>query len=235
MKSSFQPTNFTQFGDPQASFAETLVSNGTISSTSWSYTAGASYRLKGTFFGNLIFGGYDASRFTPNNLTFDMTGDNERDIVLSLQSITSTTSSGNTTLMSTPELMFIDSSVPELWLPIDVCEEFEKTFGIELDSATDRYLLNASTQSALAAQNPNFTFTLANDQIAPGDANSSNTIEITLPYESFNLNVSAPIVANTTSSYFPIRRAQNSSQYTIGRVFLQEVFKKHQNLEQILI
>lgn len=223
MKSSFQPTNFTMFGDPQASFADTLVSNGTISSSSWSYTAGAFYRLKSVF-GQVIFGGYDASRFTPNNLTFNMAGDNERDIVLSLQAITSNSSSGNVPLMSTSELMFIDSSVPEFWLPVDVCQEFEKAFGIELDPVSDRYLLNASTHAALVAENPTFTFTLANDPLSPASSNSSNTINITLPYQAFDLNVSAPIVVNTTSFYFPIRRASNSSQYTIGRTFLQEAY-----------
>lgn len=165
-ESSFQPTNFTGYADPQASFADTLVSNGSISSMSWTYTAGAYYRLKSVF-GSLIFGGYDASRFTPNNLTFDMAPDNERDIVFSLQTITSSTSSGNTTLMSTPELMYIDSSVPELWLPTEVCEEFEKTFGIELDSAADRYLLNSSTHSTLLSENPTFTLPLQMTPLNP--------------------------------------------------------------------
>jgi hypothetical protein len=77
----FQPTNFSDYVNPQVSFSDTLVSNDSISSMSWSYTAGAYYRLKGIF-GSLIFGGYDASRFTPNDLVFTMTGGNLRDIVL---------------------------------------------------------------------------------------------------------------------------------------------------------
>jgi len=35
----FQPTNFSGYGDPQASFSDTLSANGLISSLSWSYTA----------------------------------------------------------------------------------------------------------------------------------------------------------------------------------------------------
>ncbi|TAQ90367.1 hypothetical protein B7494_g1328 [Chlorociboria aeruginascens] len=213
----FQPTNFSTFGSPQGSFADTLYSNGNISSMSWSYTAGAYYRLKSVF-GNLIFGGYDASRFTPNNLTFTMTGDNLRDIVVTIQSITSTTPTGNTTLMSTPEFAFIDSTVPEIWLPIDVCQAFEKAFGLQLDSTTDRYLLNASTHQALSTLNPNFTFTLSNLKTG------GNTIDLVLPYQSFDLNLSSPIYPNGTSYYFPLRQAQNDSQYTLGRTFLQETY-----------
>lgn len=144
----FQPANFSTYGNSQASFADTLWSNGTISSMSWGYTAGAYYRLK-SIFGELIFGGYDAARFTPNDVIFTMTDDNLRDIVVTVRSITSTTSSGNTTLMSTPEFAFIDSSVSELWLPTTVCQAFEKTFGLTLDSASGLCLINASTHSSL--------------------------------------------------------------------------------------
>jgi hypothetical protein len=212
----FQPTNFSNYGNPQASFSDTLESNGTISSKSWSYTAGAYYRLKSVF-GSLIFGGYDASRFTPNNVVFTMTGDNLRDIVLYIRSVTSTTASGNTTLMSSPEKAFIDSTVADFWLPVSVCQEFEKAFGLQLDSATNRYLINSSTHDKLMSDNPNITFTLADQQ------SGGHTIDIVLPYASFDLNLSAPLV-NNTSMYFPLRQGQNDSMYTLGRAFLQEAY-----------
>jgi len=214
----FQPSNFSDYGNPQASFSDTLASNATISSMTWSYTAGASYRSKGGIYGSLIFGGYDASRFTPNDVVFTMTGDNLRDIVLGVRSITSTTSSGNTTLMSDAELVFIDSTVPELWLPVSVCQAFEKAFGLSLDPVTDRYLLNASTHANLTAMNPNITLTLGN-QLSGGP-----TIDIVLPYSAFDLNVTAPIYPSGTSYYFPLRQAQNDSMYTLGRTFLQEAY-----------
>lgn len=213
----FQPTNFTTYTDPQPSFADSLWTNGSIASMSWSYTAGAWYRLK-TVYGSLIFGGYDASRFTPNDLTFHMAGDNLRDIVVTLRSITSTTSSGNTTLMSTPELIFIDSTVPELWLPTDVCKQFETAFGIALDNTTGTYLVDDSTRQKLLNLNPNITLTLA-DQKTGG-----TTIDIVLPYSAFDQNVTAPILPNRTSWYFPIMQASDSSQYTLGRTFLQEAY-----------
>ncbi|CZR66087.1 uncharacterized protein PAC_15988 [Phialocephala subalpina] len=213
----FQPTNFSTYGNPQASFADTLWSNGTISSMSWSYTAGAYYRLK-SIFGELIFGGYDASRFTPNDVIFTMTGDNLRDIVVTVRSITSTTSSGNTSLMSTPEFAFIDSSVPELWLPTAVCQAFEEAFGLTLDSASGLYLVNATTHSNLLQLNPNITFTLANQKT--GGA----TVDLVLPYSAFDLNVTTPVIDNNTSFYFPIKPTSDDTLYTLGRTFLQETY-----------
>lgn len=213
----FQPTNFTTYADPQPSFADTLYSNGTISSMTWSYTAGAYYRLKSVF-GSLIFGGYDASRFTPNDVVFTMTGDNLRDIVPTIRSMTATTASGNTTLMSTPEFVFIDSTVPELWLPVDVCQQFEKAFGIQFDNTTGTYLVDNSTHQNLLAMNPNVTITLG-DQKTGGP-----TVDIVLPYGAFDQNLTSPILPNRTSWYFPIMQATDSSQYTLGRTFLQEAY-----------
>ena len=213
----FQPTNFSGYGDPQASFSDTLYTSGYISSMSWSYTAGAYYRLKSVF-GSLILGGYDASRFTPNDVIFTMTGDNLRDIVLTIRSITATTASGNTTLMSTPEFAFIDSVVPELWLPVEVCRQFEKALGISLDNTTGTYLVNASTHENLLSLNPNITFTLGNQKT------DGPTVDIILPYASFDLNVTAPLLPNSSSFYFPLMQATDASQYTLGRTFLQEAY-----------
>lgn len=212
----FQPSNFSDYGSPQASFSDTLVSNGTISSMSWSYTAGAYYRLKGIF-GSLIFGGYDASRFTPNDVVFTMTGDNLRDIVLYVRTVISTTSSGNTTLSSTPFQAFIDSSVPDFWFPVSVCQEFEKAFGLQFDSALNRYLLNTSTHNNLVSLNPNITITLGDQETA------GHTVDLVLPYGAFDLNLSTPFI-NDTSFYFPLRQGHNDSMYTLGRAFLQEVY-----------
>jgi hypothetical protein len=213
----FQPTNFSGYGDPQPSFSDTLYSNGSMSSMSWSYTAGAYYRLKSVF-GSLIFGGYDASRFVSNDVLFTMTGDNLRDIVLTIRSITATTATGNTTLMSTPEFAFIDSVVPELWLPVEVCQQFENALGISLDNSTGTYLINASTHENLLNINPNITLTLGNEKT------SGPTVDIVLPYAAFDLNVTAPILPNSSSLYFPLMQATDESQYTLGRTFLQEAY-----------
>ncbi|KAH6724237.1 aspartic peptidase domain-containing protein [Leptodontidium sp. MPI-SDFR-AT-0119] len=213
----FQPTNFTGYETPQASFADTLYTNGTISSMSWSYTAGAYYRLK-SIFGSLIFGGYDASKFTPNSIRFSMASDNLRDLVVTIRSITSTTSAGNTTLMSTPIFAFIDSAVPDFYLPVSVCKQFEKAFGITLDQASGRYLIDNTTHEKLKALNPNVTFTLANQK------EGGETTDIFLPYAAFDLNITAPILTNSSSLYFPLKQTSDENLYALGRAFLQEAY-----------
>ena len=48
-------------------------------------------------------------------------------------------------------------------------------------------------------------------------------MDIVLPYASFDLLASYPRVLNATK-YFPLKRAANESQYTLGRTFLQEAY-----------
>jgi len=215
---SFQPTNFTTYTNQNVSFAETLFANGSIASRTWSYTAGAAYRLGGKVYGSLIFGGYDASRFVPNDVRFNMNSDLSKDLTLNIRSITSTTSSGTTTLSNTPIFAFIDSALPELWLPTAVCQEFEKALGIKFNETSGNYLIDGPTHDKLVALNPNITLTLAND------ATVASTVDISLPYAAFDVNISAPLYANGTSYYFPIMRASDADSYRLGRTFLQEAY-----------
>ena len=112
-------------------------------------------------------------------------------------------------------LSFIDSTVPHIWLPLDACRAFETAFGITYDSKTELYLVNDSLHDTLKQQNASLSFILGN-QVDGGDA-----VNITFPYAAFDLTVGSPIV-NTSQPYFPLRRAANDSQYTLGRTFLQE-------------
>ena len=112
-------------------------------------------------------------------------------------------------------LCFIDSTVPHIWLPLDACRAFEEAFGITYDSKTGLYLVNDSLHDTLKQQDASLSFILGN-QVDGGD-----TVNITFPYASFDLIVGSPIV-NTSQSYFPLRRAANDSQFTLGRTFLQE-------------
>lgn len=149
-----------------------------------------------------------------NSVSFTMADDITRDLVVALQSI-SYSGSTSMTLLSNPIDIFIDSTDPNLWLPPDACDAFEKAFGLTLDSTTGLYLVNDTHHNALLDANPQVSFRLS-DVKAGGD-----TVSITLPYAAFDLTVEQPFVANT-SRYFPLKRANSSTQYTLGRVFLQE-------------
>ncbi|KAF6239657.1 hypothetical protein HO173_002203 [Letharia columbiana] len=211
------PTNFTAFDDPHASYLSSLKAHSKIPSLSFAYSAGAQYRPNKPD-GTLTLGGYDASKFTPNDVPFTMAADISRDVVVGLQSITfSDATTTNDPLLSTGLLTFIDSSVPHIWLPIEACQAFEDSFGIEWNSTIERYLVNDTLHSQLKKQNASVSFIIGND------VNGGSTVNITFPYASFDLNISAPFV-DTTQYYFPLRQAANSTQYTLGRTFLQEAY-----------
>lgn len=165
-------------------------------------------------YGQLIFSGYDASRFKSNSVSFKMADDITRDLVVYLQSI-SYSGSTSAVLLSDPIAIFIDSTDPNLWLPENVCKEFENSFDLTLDKETGLYLVNDTKNTELLDSNAQVTFRLS-DVKSGGDA-----VSITLPYDAFSLTAKAPLV-NNTSYYFPLKRAANATQYTLGRTFLQE-------------
>jgi hypothetical protein len=115
-------------------------------------------------------------------------------------------------------LAAIDSSVPDLWLPRPICDAFEQAFGLTYQNKSNRYVIQDSIHTQLQSLNPNITFQLGNST-----KNTGKTTNIVLPYAAFDLQASWPI-SNRSTNYFPLRRAVNESQYTLGRVFLQEAY-----------
>ncbi|KAL8716371.1 MAG: hypothetical protein Q9220_000278 [cf. Caloplaca sp. 1 TL-2023] len=214
---SAQSINFTTYDNPPPSLLTQLKNTKQIQSLSYGYSAGAPYRLKKAQ-GSLTLGGYDTSRFTANNLNFTFADDVSRDLVVGVQSIKSSDASGrNRELLPESIYAFIDSTVPHIWLPRDACKAFEDAFGLIYDNSTDLYLVNSTLHDALKQRNPSISFILGNT-VQGGD-----TVNITFPYASFDLEVSSPIVSQPTR-YFPLRRADNDTQYTLGRTFLQESY-----------
>lgn len=211
-----KPTNYTGLtGDQQDSYMTSLKKQNLIPSTTFGYTAGAPYRLKKVL-GSLTLGGYDQSRFAPNQLSISFAPDNDRDTVVGIQSIKSTNQNGtSSSLLSQGILAYVDTTIPYIWLPLEACKAFEKAFGLNWDKDSELYLVDDALHSELVAQNASVDFTIG-DGVSGG-----RTLDITLPYASFDLTAKYPLVANT-SKYFPLKRAANETQYTLGRTFLQE-------------
>lgn len=107
--------------------------------------------------------------------------------------------------------------VSDLWLPIAACQLFEQAFGLTYDNTTNLYIVNASIHSQLQQLDPSVTF-----KIGISDFEGA-TVDINLPYGAFDLQASSPFYPDAMS-YFPIRRAANSTQYILGRTFLQEAY-----------
>lgn len=165
-------------------------------------------------YGQLIFSGYDTSRFKENSVSFTMAGDLTRDLVVALQSI-SYSGSTSATLLSDSINIYIDSTDPNIWLPANACDAFEKAFGLSLDAKSGLYLVNDTHHNTLLNSNAEVTFRLS-DVKSGGD-----TVAVTLPYAAFDLTAEYPLV-DSSSRYFPLKRANSSTQYTLGRTFLQE-------------
>lgn len=170
-------------------------------------------------FGSLTLGGYDSSRLFPNNVSFSLAPDVSRDLTVGVQSITATYANGSAvSLLLEPIWTFIDSTIPYIYLPVDACKEFEKWFGLVWNTTYQTYFVDDALHESLVAENNNFTFKIGNTETG------GPTIDICLPYSSFDLVMDYPLVPSDLSGvrYFPLMRAANQSQYTLGRTFLQE-------------
>jgi hypothetical protein len=166
----------------------------------------------GQTLGSLTIGGYDASKFIPNNISWAFNQRDIRDLSVEISKITITNSNSTSSALQSSISILIDSTVPHIWLPIDSCYEFERAFNLTWDNNTELYLLSDSQHAALLANDANVTFTFSNQ---------GTSLNITLPYAAFDLMVDYPIIS-TPTRYFPLKRASNESQYTLGRTFLQE-------------
>lgn len=225
-------TNFTNFNEPQPSYLTTLKNNLTIPSLSYAYNAGA-YYSKSTqallktmliviespkVFGSLTLGGYDEARFEPNNFTFTFNPDETQPTSLKLQRIAAErTFNGSAVLLQDETYVNIDFTMPYLWLPGDVCDNIASLFRLRYDNLTELYLVDDAIHADLLTRSPTFTFSFGSS------SDDSQLLNIELPYAAFNLQASWPIY-NDTKNYFPIRRAANETQFTLGRAFMQEAY-----------
>lgn len=204
-------TNFPYMTSPVPSYLSSLKAQNLVPSLSYAYTAGNQYRLNKAL-GSLTLGGYDASLFEPNELTVAL--GSTSDLTINVNKITMSSKNGNKTLGSTSFSASIDSTVPYLYLPEEVCQQFEDAFGIVYDTVSGLYLVNDTLHNQLLSEAADITFTLT-------DQKSKVLVDIVLPYQAFDLVAQWPLVQNDTR-YFPLKRAADTSQTTLGRAFLQE-------------
>lgn len=215
-----KPTNFSAFEDPVPSYLSDLFAQKNIPSLSFGYTAGAQYHDQ-TILGSLTLGGYDASRLIPNDLTFIFAPDNERDLVVGLVGLEASTSTQpHIDLLKKNNVdLYIDTTIAELYFPVEICKAFEDAFGLQYDAATGLYLVSHTLHQTLLAQNPSIKLTLG--QKYSTDA----TVQITLPYAAFDLEASPPYRGLTSKTkYFPLRRGNDTHEWVLGRTFLQEAY-----------
>ncbi|KAL9027798.1 MAG: hypothetical protein Q9196_003731 [Gyalolechia fulgens] len=153
----------------------------------------------------------------PDGVPFNFSSQLERQLTVAIQGISVSNSMAESQLLTSAIFALVDSTVPHLWLPLSVCYAFEHAFGIEFDPVTSLYLVNDTQHEALMKQNAELSITLA------PNTDGGSVIEIKLPYASLDLETGPPLV-KSQSRYFPLRRAKDETQFTLGRVLLQESF-----------
>lgn len=179
-----------------------MYNDGYITSLTWAYTAGNQYsKLNGIFWprgnlaepssigfnqvlGSLNLGGYDQSRFVPNDVTFPFAPNDLRDLTVQIEAIIAHSGKVATPLLPFRISAFLGSSLPYLWLPTEACTLFETTFGLVWDTTTELYLVNDTLHASLLASDPSVTFTL-------GNSTAKSSVDITLPYATFDLIASS--------------------------------------------
>jgi hypothetical protein len=107
---------------------------------------------------------------------------------------------------------------------------FEKAFGLVYDPDSDLYLISDTQHDALLALDASITFSFT--QTGGIGYPGFPLVNITLPYAAFDLWVTWGHNISGPSRYFPIRRAANTTQYVLGRTFLQEAYLSVDNTKQ---
>ncbi|KAI4138346.1 MAG: hypothetical protein LQ341_004714 [Variospora aurantia] len=214
-----RPSNFSDYANPTPSYLSSLKSQNMIPSLSWAYTAGNQYRLNGVL-GSLTLGGYDTSRFVPNNVTIPFNERDIRDLTVNINAISMVSADAGQPydLLSDSIAAYVDSTIPWIYLPVEACKKFEDAFGITWSEQLQGYPINDSLHETLTSQNASVIFTISNYISGSGPS-----VDITLPYAAFDLIMKPPMVRQS-QRYFPLARAANESQYTLGRTFLQEAY-----------
>ena len=217
---SHWPIYISNFNDQYQSLLDSFHAAGSIVSYSWSYTAGAHYRIDNAF-ASLTLGGKDTSKFDGNNLAqFQLGSDDARDLLVTLSAIRVSDTASSPPAQNFPVTVLVDSTVTPIYLPQSICSYFETTLDLVWDNSTSLYLLNSTQHDTLVTRNASVTFTIES---------TTASVNITLPYSAFDLTASYPLLgvdtnASITSYYFPLQPGHNESEYVLGRTFLQEAY-----------
>lgn len=187
---------------------------------------------------SLTLGGYDANRFQPHDVSFALGPLRTPEVALKAIKVSAKPGAGAKFDPGWPEGSFsllnpadaalytIDSSTPYLWLPESVCLQFEKALGITYDEDVQLYTFGNNLLQHQNLVDSNLTF----DFVIADGIGSSQMVSLSLPYMAFDLQLTYPFPGlNATQNspaknYFPLRKAANETQYTIGRCFLQETY-----------
>ncbi|KAH8624752.1 hypothetical protein IG631_20217 [Alternaria alternata] len=202
-----------------------------IASRSFGYTAGAYYRNNHGVLGSLILGGYDKARLSEQGVEIGMPSVQDTTLAVGVNSILYRPDQGtdadtrSITNQSFPAV--IDSTLPYLVLPNEVCDRFVIEFGLGFDDFSQLFTVNDTSHE----QNLRFNATVSFKISANANTDSAKFTSIVLPYSALTQQAGFLFFTNETR-YLPIKRA-GDGQSVLGRTLLQEAYLvvdyEHQN------
>lgn len=175
--------------------------------------------------GSVILGGYDENRMIRNEVVFPFHEDVELVHTVWVESINWVDKlKGNISfdVSQTNYTSHIDSTRPFIYLPPVIYDKLSENLDLQYDNQTKSLIVPDEKQMEFKIRDPimSFTVTPLNRDKIP---NKSVTIQI--PYSSLLLKMDYPIAKkNQSVRYVPIRKASDSSQYVLGRTFLQNAY-----------
>jgi hypothetical protein len=111
----------------------------------------------------------------------------------------------------------IDSTLPYLFLPAEVCDRLQNVFGLQFDNETGLYFLNDTQREENFDRH--FTFTIS---VTDGVAHGNSTLLFNI--RDFDMQTTRPLGKfQNGTNIFPIRRA-HSGVPVLGRAFLQRAY-----------
>jgi hypothetical protein len=170
----------------------------------------------------MVIGGYDKARLMTKQMTMiSMPNKQNNTLVVGVQSIIyepdQDVQQAAASFTNGGFYAVIDSTLPYLVLPSDICDQFIRSFNLGYDKTTGLYTINGTAHERNQQQNATVSFKIGKDS-----KNSAESSTIVFPYDAFYLQASDPIYPNTTN-YFPIRKSSNGINI-LGRTFLQEAY-----------
>lgn len=181
------------------SFLYALKRHGHVQSLSFEYQAGAAYRKYtekdnnhskaknnagyNKVPGSLILGGHDRSRQSGESITIPWS----KGCTVGLQSITTTLRGGSIKYLNYGILAILETDIPELWLPHNVCDQIASVLNFTYHDDLGRYTMNDNAHEALQSLNGSLEFRIGSN------IRSNSSILIDIPYKAFDLEASWPI------------------------------------------
>jgi hypothetical protein len=222
-----RPSNLSELGgrqSPQANILSTLKRQNMIPSLSWAYTAGSRWHGRGSQ-GSLTLGGYDERRMIRNEVEFPFGEDSEKRHLAWVESVVWTEQSRTFSFDASSGSNYtthIDPTQPFIYFPSAIYDELSTNPNFQYDNHTSRLIVTDDKIAMFKTKAPQLKIS-----ITPLDRlhKPGQSVEISLPTESLLQRVDYPIAQKNQSLwYVPIRRANDSSQYVLGRAFLQNAY-----------